>query len=213
MVTTVEATVESTSGRAADELGPVERLGAWMSGYPDIAARRLLHKAPIALWRLGFGPVIGRPLMLLTTTGRASGIPRRTPLTTHRIGGRMYAWNPYGERSNWWRNLVADPIVTVQDAGGPWTARAVRLDSDAEAAEVCAALRQFDPRLYRASCDGLGIADTVEAFVANRERVHVARLVPVPGSGPSPAEADLAWMWVVVTVVLAGMLAIVRLRR
>ena len=50
---------------------------------------------------------------ILTTTGRSSGLPRRIIIGPHRIDGRQYYWDPYGDRAHWYRNLVADPVVTV----------------------------------------------------------------------------------------------------
>jgi len=107
--------------------GPLDQVGDWMNRYPDVAARRLLHRAPITLWRLGLGRIVGHPFVLLTTTGRTSGEPRRTPLAAHRIGDRMYVWDPYGSRAHWFLNLTAHPVVTVQSAEGTRAARAERL--------------------------------------------------------------------------------------
>jgi len=44
----------------------------------------------IFLYRAGLGPVIGRVVLLLTTTGRRSGLPRVTPLQYEQIDGAIY---------------------------------------------------------------------------------------------------------------------------
>jgi len=44
--------------------------------YPSGIMKRLL-KAPILFYRLGLGLVVGRLFMVMTTTGRKSGQPRR----------------------------------------------------------------------------------------------------------------------------------------
>lgn len=172
-----------------------ERFDTWVSGYPNAAAQRLLHQAPVALWRLGLGRLVGRSWMLLTTTGRTSGEPRRTPLTAHRLRGRLFAWNPYGERAHWYRNLLADPIVTIQSSEGAWTAKAVRLDDEAELTELYEVLRRFDGRGLRRYLADQGIADSAVDVVANMERLHVIRFEPTSQPGPQPLKADLSWVW------------------
>lgn len=57
------------------------------------------------------------PAALLTTTGRRSGEPRTTPTLYVRDGDRVILPASFGgRRSNplWYRNLQADPKVTVQ---------------------------------------------------------------------------------------------------
>jgi len=189
-------------GRAGGEHRSLtERFDDWAAGYPDVVGRRLLHKAPIVLWRLGLGGIVGRPWMLLTTKGRASGLPRRTTLTAHRVRGRLYAWSPYGERSHWYRNLIADPIVTVQTSGRAWTRRAERLDDAAEVAELYESLRRFDARLLRRYLDDQGINDTAADVVANKDRLHLIRFAPTSRQGPAPLQADLCWVWALPAVI------------
>lgn len=61
-------------------------------------------------------PVIGY-LAVLTTTGRRSGQPRAFPLSYALVGGNIYFMAGYGRRSDWFRNLLADPSVTVELPG------------------------------------------------------------------------------------------------
>ena len=59
----------------------------------------------------------GRKVLLLTTTGRKSGLPRTTPLVymPHGNGVIVYASNGGKETPPaWWLNLQADPLATVQ---------------------------------------------------------------------------------------------------
>lgn len=173
--------------------GVYQRFDDWLSGYPDTPPVRALHRAPMVLWRLGLGRFAGD--QLLTTTGRTSGSPRRAPLSAHRIDGRLYAWDPYGDRAHWYRNLVADPIVTIQDVRGTWTARAVHLDDHDEAVALYERIDQAIGRHFHEYLVDEGIADTAEGFAAAAGRLHVVRFDPVSGSGPSPLRADLVWVW------------------
>jgi len=63
------------------------------------------------------GPMAGRPLMILTTTGAKSGEKRSAVVTYTRDGDRyVIAASKGGAPTNpsWYYNLVADPRVTVE---------------------------------------------------------------------------------------------------
>ena len=66
------------------------------------------------LYRLGFGPIIGRFILLLTTTGRKSGLPRVTPLQYEVVNGEICVGSARGTKADWFRNILADPCVQVQ---------------------------------------------------------------------------------------------------
>ena len=67
-----------------------------------------------SLYRLGFGPIIGRFILLLTTTGRKSGLPRVTPLQYEEVDGAIYVGSARGTKADWFRNILANPCVQVQ---------------------------------------------------------------------------------------------------
>jgi len=74
-----------------------------------------------------------RPLLLLTTLGRCTGRPRTSPMMYVRDGDRLLviasnAGAP--EDPQWYRNLLADPHVTVELPGQEYRARAVPLSGD-----------------------------------------------------------------------------------
>ncbi|WP_405735568.1 nitroreductase family deazaflavin-dependent oxidoreductase [Streptomyces sp. NBC_00028] len=54
---------------------------------------------------------------LLETTGRTSGLPRRTPLGGRRVGDSFWLVSEFGERSQYVRNIMADPRVRVRLRG------------------------------------------------------------------------------------------------
>jgi len=73
------------------------------------------------------GPMAGRRLMLLTTTGAVSGEPRTTVLG-YRMHGDEYlaiaSANGAPSDPAWYRNLVANPVVTVEAGPEKFQARA-----------------------------------------------------------------------------------------
>ncbi len=178
-----------------------KRIDGLLSGYPDALVQRELYRLPVVLWRLGLGPLVGRPLCLLTVTGRSSGLPRRTPLHPHVVGGKTYVWCPYGLRAQWYRNMIANPVVTVQSRQGTQVMRAVAIEDDDEAIEVISDLRRFDMPMLQEYLETEGIADTPEDIAKNRQRLHIRRLVATSEEGPPALAADLAWVWVVPVVV------------
>lgn len=54
---------------------------------------------------------------LLETTGRTSGLPRRTPVGGRRVGDSFWLVSEFGERSQYVRNIKADPRVRVRIHG------------------------------------------------------------------------------------------------
>ncbi len=92
------------------------------------------NRAVIEEFRANAGQVggswAGRPLLLLTTTGAKTGRRHTTPLMHHREDGRLFVFASKGgapASPEWYRNLVADPAVTVEIAGERYEARAVVL--------------------------------------------------------------------------------------
>jgi deazaflavin-dependent oxidoreductase (nitroreductase family) len=67
-----------------------------------------------ALYALGLGPIVGRLILLLTTTGRKSGLPRLTALQYEEVDGAYYLGSSRGLQADWVRNLVAQPRVGVR---------------------------------------------------------------------------------------------------
>ena len=66
------------------------------------------------LYAIGLGPVIGRIILLLTTTGRKSGQARVTPLQYEEINGEYYLGAARGLKADWLRNLQSKPQVELR---------------------------------------------------------------------------------------------------
>jgi deazaflavin-dependent oxidoreductase (nitroreductase family) len=66
------------------------------------------------LYAVGMGPIVGKIILLLTTTGRKSGQKRITPLQYEEIDGDYYLGSARGTRSDWYRNIEADGRVEVR---------------------------------------------------------------------------------------------------
>lgn len=75
---------------------------------------RLVKVGPRAAYALGLGPVLGRMVLLLTTTGRISGRKRVTPLQYEELDGCYYLGSALGLQADWVRNIQANPGVELQ---------------------------------------------------------------------------------------------------
>src|SRR5687767_3766999 len=82
--------------------------------------------------RLG-GWVPGAPVVLLTTTGRRTGLPRTVPLAAVTVDGDVVVGTgAAGSRTDpqWFLNLVARPQAIVESKGERFDVLADVLDSD-----------------------------------------------------------------------------------
>jgi deazaflavin-dependent oxidoreductase (nitroreductase family) len=74
------------------------------------------------------GPVHFDKMVLLTTTGRRTGQPRTVPLgyTADADGNLLLFASNMGapKHPDWYRNLEADPHVTVEITGATWSGEA-----------------------------------------------------------------------------------------
>jgi len=71
------------------------------------------------------GPFVGRPVLILTTTGARSGLRRSIPLAYSRDGDDpVIAASKGGAPTHpaWYHNLVANPHVTVEVGGETYQA-------------------------------------------------------------------------------------------
>lgn len=79
----------------------------------------------------GGGPMAGRPLLLLTTTGAKTGQPRTTPMMYVRVDDHLLviASNAGAPaHPDWYRNIVAHPDVTVEVGAENYPAQAAALE-------------------------------------------------------------------------------------
>ncbi|PBC62746.1 nitroreductase [Streptomyces sp. Tue6028] len=101
---------------------------------------------------------IGNPLLkrlpwqtLLETTGRTSGLPRRTPVGGRRVGDSFWLVSEFGDKSQYVRNIEADPRVRVRIRGRWYHGTAHPLPDDDPRARL-----RLLPRLNSAAVRVLG---------------------------------------------------------
>ena len=73
------------------------------------------------------------PLLVMTTKGRQSGLARHVVVEFRRHGSKYYLFSAWGERTDWYRNLLRHPRVTIQHGAHVFAADAQPVQNDAEA--------------------------------------------------------------------------------
>jgi deazaflavin-dependent oxidoreductase (nitroreductase family) len=104
----------------------------------NVAVYKLTRGRIGGTWRIGAGWRNPVPICLLEHRGRRTGKRRTTPLVYLRDGERLVVVASQAGRPQhplWYRNLEADPAVTVQVRGDRWPMRA-RTAGSAERAEL-----------------------------------------------------------------------------
>lgn len=124
----------------------LESKSAMFIPYPT-GIMRWLFRLPLLLYRIGLGEAAGR-ILVLTTRGRKTGQARFTPLEYRRHGSKLYLLSAWGERPDWYQNLLADPLVTAQTGRQVYSARAQVITDPAEALRVLYMFRRTSPVIY-----------------------------------------------------------------
>ncbi|MFI1165794.1 nitroreductase/quinone reductase family protein [Streptomyces sp. NPDC020801] len=111
----------------------------------------LKHRVVTSFQRWVANPVTRRlPFQtVLETTGRTSGLPRRTPVGGRRVGGSFWLVSEFGERSQYVRNIQADPRVRVR-IGGRWHTGTAHPLPDDDAVARLRALPRYNSAAVRA---------------------------------------------------------------
>src|SRR5689334_11613903 len=120
-------------------------------------------------WMGGMSNVI----MVITTTGRKSGKQFSTPVGYIRDGEDFVSLNP-GGTSNWYRNVLATPDVTLNVKGQDYRARGTHIIDQGEKERLFEIFKRDHkaafPRLFGVSVDAP--ADELMKALASREMVR-----------------------------------------
>ncbi len=101
--------------------------------HPPHGLMSLLLKLPIWLFRLHLGWLMRDRFLLLTHTGRKSGLQRQTVLEVlehEKAADVYYVLSGWGEKADWLRNIEKNPRVMIHVGRNHFNAIAIRLESD-----------------------------------------------------------------------------------
>ncbi|MBN1538362.1 MAG: nitroreductase family deazaflavin-dependent oxidoreductase [Anaerolineales bacterium] len=120
----------------------------------------------LRLYRSPLGLLLGRFILLLTTRGRKSGLPRVTPLQYEKVDGDYCLGSARGVKADWVRNILTCPEVELQ----------VKNKKISGKADVVT--------------DPMKIADFLELRL-RRHPVMVGRIMEMDGLSRAPSRAEL----------------------
>ncbi len=158
---------------------------------PQDPLQRALFRAPIWLYRLGLGAVLGRRFVLLTHRGRGTGEARQAVLEViggNETTGTVLVASGFGDRSQWFRNIRVEPRVLFQVGNLRQRGTAEPLPPE-ESGRVLAHYAQKHPQAAATLMRGLGhdVGDSVEEY--ERIGADPADGIPVVRLVPDSAEA------------------------
>jgi deazaflavin-dependent oxidoreductase (nitroreductase family) len=171
-----------------------------------------LHRAGLAVWLCS--PLAGWQC-LLTTIGRTSGLRRDTPLGYIVMDGAAWVMAGYGPRTQWYRNILAEPRVDLRLPGRrPFIALAEEVrDPDLRARVIPPLCRSM--ALPGAMIGCVPATSTDERILDCVSWVPLLCIRPADGSALLPGTEDpggRGWIWrhVAMTAITAGLLALLR---
>jgi deazaflavin-dependent oxidoreductase (nitroreductase family) len=158
--------------------------------HPERGLLRWLLRWPRWLYRAKLGWLLDKRFLLLTHTGRKTGRPHQTVLEIVNYApatGVFVVASGWGEKANWFRNLQAQPAVTITVGTQSRPALAVRL-SETEATHALFAYAWQHPFAFRQMTrliTGQKISGLAENVRALARAIPLIALRPV---SPSPQD-------------------------
>ena len=168
---------------------------------------KYFNRFMLLMWRLGLGSwvnswpsVMGR-IMVITHTGRKTGLPRRTPVNFAVLDGDVYCIAGFGTISDWYRNLRAQPRIEIWLPDGWWTGEAADVSTSPN--------RLFYLRQVLIASGFAARAEGINAYTISDEELDQVtqsyRLVRIrllaARTGPG-GPGELAWIWPLATFIL-----------
>lgn len=167
-------------------------------------AGRLLFRAPIYLYRIGLGWLLGERFLLLNHIGRKSGLARQAVLevvATDPATDTYYVASGWGRTSHWFKNVQANPEVVIKVGRRELAARAKILDRE-RSGKMMVDYGRRNPRAAQALSRMVGLAadGSEERYRAiGEEHIPFVALHPQQVLQESPAAKEL-----IVPALLAG---------
>ncbi|MCO6451394.1 MAG: nitroreductase family deazaflavin-dependent oxidoreductase [Caldilineales bacterium] len=172
---------------------------------------KFFNRFMVLIFRLGLGRFGNQPetsqVMVLVHTGRKSGLQRRTPVNYTVVDGEIYCTAAYGATADWYRNILANPIVEVWLKDGWWSGVAEVIgDDDPQRMKW---MRQvliasgFAAPLFAGVNPKTASDEALAQLVGDYKLIRVHRTAERIGPG---GPGDLVWVWPVIALVVAGVL-------
>ena len=166
--------------------------------------RRVFHqmnRAMVLLWRVGLGRLMnvwpqgfGR-LLVIEHTGRRSGTRYLTPVNYTHAGDDLYCIAAFGEKTDWYRNLLATSHGAAWLPDGRWEVQVTDASDDQRRLDLMRKVlidSGFAAPLVGLHPHRMGDRALAEATAPYR----LVRLHPVRRAAAKNGPGDMAWIWI-----------------
>lgn len=160
----------------------------------------IYSEAPKFAWRFGLGPVVGRYIMILTQIDHKTGNPTKTSTQFFEMNGIKYVVNLFGVQSQWYRNVLANPRVSVQTSDGTEQMVAVPISQDEELITIMEWLLNRNPKFLASFLHEFGVQPSRENILQHKNDFIFLRFDPTSEPTPRGLEVDLAWIWPILLI-------------
>ncbi len=150
---------------------------------PPRGISRILYRAPISLYRVGLGFLMGQRFLLLNHIGRKSGQVRQAVLEVANYlpeSDTFIVASGFGFKSDWYQNLQAQPEVAIQVGRRRMEVTANLLSPEQSGAQMADYYRRHPGAARNLSrLLGYEVADNEEAFrQVGRKNIPFVAFVP-----------------------------------
>jgi deazaflavin-dependent oxidoreductase (nitroreductase family) len=171
---------------------------------------KYFNRFMLLMWRLGMGPLLNMgPIMagrymVITHTGRKSGMKRRTPVNYAMVDDEVYCTAGFGSVSDWYRNIIANPQVEVWLPDGWYAGIAEEVTHpEARLPLLREVLIGSGFAALAAGVDPNKMTDEeLDAVTKEYRVIHIRRVAARTGTdGPG----DLVWVWPLVVMIMLSL--------
>jgi len=161
---------------------------------------KFYSQAPIFAWRFGLGPIVGRYIMIITQINHKTGNPCKSSMEYFEINGIKYIANLFGVQSQWYRNILSNPRVTIQSSDGTEQMIAVPVTQDDEIITIIEWLLNRNPKFIARYMDEFGVQPSRKDILKHKNDLIFLRFDPTSEPTPRGLEVDLAWIWPILLI-------------
>jgi deazaflavin-dependent oxidoreductase (nitroreductase family) len=161
--------------------------------YPKNEIIKKIYRIPILVFRLGLSKIFSKYIIILSTYGRKTGNVHHTPVEYFHHRGQFYVMSGFGTKPDWFKNILADPHITLQMNQKILHALARKPETESEWDAVVAYLKS-SPMAKLIENDSINTLDKPEVRHAIKTW-PVLTFDPTEETCPTPLETDLLWCW------------------